>query len=680
MFILGGIKLSLNPQQQLAVNTTEGPLLILAGAGSGKTTVLMNRIASMVQKGIAPWNILAVTFTNKAAAEMRERIERHISKEQADRVHMSTFHSFCLNLLKREWKELDIFDKAFDISEPNNSSAYIRGIIKGKTKVKPNTILGYISALKNEMVDAEAFKYATSSNPYIDWEKVREITNEIDGEHLKILDWAYPAYEQLLKEKNMVDFDDLILLTIKLFLKRPDILEKYQNRFPYIMVDEYQDTNRAQYVLIKLLAEKYKNLAVVGDDFQSIYAFRGSDIRNILNFDIDYPEAKIIKLEQNYRSTKVIIDAANQIIDRNDKQKKKTLFTENQKGDPITIFRSEYPQDGAEWISHTILNDVRAGKRAFKDFTILYRSNSQSADAELSLAKNGIPFVKLSGRGFFETEEIQDILKYLEFIHNPNNLNAFSRIIRKPKRRIAEKTIKKIEDEFYDGNLLDILDDLSYIERVQKKAIEEGKEFAAMIRRFQAKKETVSVATIIKDLLNEIQYDEKILSAYDKEVRETKKQNIDKMLEMILTKEATNGQIVRLSDYVEEIMLFDSTDKGDDSNAVKLMTIHGSKGLEFPVVFILGMNQGTFPSIRFQAQNGFGNRYDFAAQQKEIEKSIMELEEERRMCYVAFTRAKEKLYLTYSTHRILKKDGTRKPLEVSQFIREFNSSLKDMIL
>lgn len=672
--------MGLNPQQQLAVETTEGPLLILAGAGSGKTTVLMNRIAHMIQKGIAPWNILAVTFTNKAAAEMRERIERHVSKEQADRVQMSTFHSFCLNVLKREWKNLELFDKAFDISEPNNSSAYLRGIIKNKTKTKPNTILGYISALKNEMVDAESFRNSYSTNPYIDWEKVREIIQGIDGEHLKILEWAYPAYEKLLAEKNMVDFDDLILLTIQLFLKRPDILEKYQDRFPYIMVDEYQDTNRSQYVLIKLLADKYKNLAVVGDDFQSIYAFRGSDIRNILQFDIDYPNAKVIKLEQNYRSTKVIINAANQIIERNDKQKKKTLFTENMQGEPITIFRSEYPQDGADWVSQTILEEVKEGKRQFQDYTILYRSNSQSADAELSLAKYGIPFVKLSGRGFFETEEIQDILKYLEFIHNPNNLNAFSRIIRKPKRRIAEKTIKKIEDEFYGGNLLHILDDLSYIERVQKKAIEEGKEFAAMIRKFQAKKETVSVATIIKELLSDIQYEEKILSAYDKEVRETKRQNIDKMVEMILTKEATEGQLVLLSDYVEEIMLFDSTEHGEDSNAVKLMTIHGSKGLEFPVVFVLGMNQGTFPSIRFQAPQPFGNRYDVSAQQKELEKSIMELEEERRMCYVAFTRAKEKLYLTYATHRILKKDGTRKPLEVSQFIREFDSSLKHIIM
>lgn len=672
--------MGLNPQQQLAVNTTEGPLLILAGAGSGKTTVLMNRIAGMIQKGIAPWNILAVTFTNKAAGEMRERIERHVSKEQADRVHMSTFHSFCLNVLKREWKNLDLFDRAFDISEPNNSSAYLRGIIKGKTKTKPNTLMSYISALKNEMVDAEAFRTSSSPNPYIDWEKVQEIVSGIDGEHLKILEWAYPAYEKLLAEKNMVDFDDLILLTIQLFLKRPDILDKYQEKFPYIMVDEYQDTNRAQYVLIKLLAEKYKNLAVVGDDFQSIYAFRGSDIRNILNFDVDYPEAKIIKLEQNYRSTKVIIEAANEIIDRNDKQKKKTLFTENEQGEPITIFRSEYPQDGAEWVAQTIAETVNAGEKTYNDFTILYRSNSQSADVELSLVKYGVPFVKLSGRGFFETEEMQDILKYLEFIHNPNNLNAFSRIIRKPKRRIAEKTIKKIEDEFYGGNLLHILDDLSYIERVQKKAIEEGKAFAAMIRKYQAKKESVSVATIIKELLMEIEYEEKILSAYDKEVRETKKQNIDKMLEMILTKEATSGQIVLLSDYVEEIMLFDSTDKADNASTVKLMTIHGSKGLEFPVVFVLGMNQGTFPSIRFQAPQPYGMRYDVAAQQKEREKSIMELEEERRMCYVAFTRAKEKLYLTYATHRILKKDGSRKPLDVSQFIEEFNSGLKETIL
>jgi DNA helicase II / ATP-dependent DNA helicase PcrA len=646
--------MGLNPQQQSAAEHKDGPLLILAGAGSGKTTVLMNRIANLINNGVKPWNILAVTFANKAANEMRERIGKSVNPEVASKTHLSTFHSFCVDVLRREWKHLDMFEEKFDISEPSNSSAYLKGIIKGKTKVKSTTILKYISELKNEMVDAESLKNWDSNNPHIDWEKVRTIIQETDPKHLEVVRWAYPAYENIMRKKNMVDFDDLILLTVKLFLEHPSILQKYQERFKYIMVDEYQDTNRSQYILIKLLAEKCKNIAVVGDDFQSIYAFRGSDIRNILNFDEDYPDAKIIKLEQNYRSTKTIIEAANQVISQNEGQKKKTLFTENPIGEKVTVFRSDYPEDGAEYIAQTIQETVDNTDKTYKDFTILYRNNSLSADVEVSLSNNQIPFIKLSGRSFFDLEEIQDIVKYLEFIHNPNSLSAFSRVIRKPKRRIAEKTIKKIEEEFYGENLLNILEDLSYIERVQKTAVEEGKIFAKMIRKYQEKKNTISVATLIKELLEEIKYEEKILSSYDKARREEKLANIDKLIEMIQTKEEKTGTTIDLGEYVEEIMLYNADDE-DNSNSVKLMTIHGSKGLEFPIVFVLGMNEEVFPA--FYAQE------------------IDEVEEERRMCYVAFTRAKEKLYLTHASRRILKNKQT-KHMYPSRFIDEFNDELK----
>lgn len=660
--------MGLNEKQMEAVNVIEGQLLILAGAGSGKTTVLMNRIAHMINKGINPWNILALTFTNKAANEMKERITNHSPKELADKINMSTFHSLCLDILKREWKHLNIFSKQFDVSDQSNSASYLRGLLKGKTKTKPTTILKYISNLKNELVDSQTFISGDSDNPHIDWNKVKEVIEEIDSEHLKILEAAYPKYEKLLKEKNLADFDDLIMLTVKLFLENPEILQKYQDRYRYIMVDEYQDTNRSQYILIKLLAGKYKNLAVVGDDFQSIYAFRGSDIRNILNFDKDYPEAKIIKLEQNYRSTKNIIKAANEVIFKNKNQKKKTLFTDNEKGDNITIFKSEYANDGADYVAQTILELVQSGKRKFEDFTVLYRNNSLSADVELAFSNYSVPYVKLSGRGFFETEEAQDIINYLAFIHNTNNLSAFSRIIRKPKRRIAEKTIKKIENEFYDGNLLEILDDLSAIERVQKKAVEEGKKFAEMIRKYQQIKDTVSVSEIIKGVLEEIEYEEKILSAYDSELKKTKKQNIDKLIEMIVTDEAKTGKKRLLDEYVEEIILYNHDDEGENSDSVKLMTIHGSKGLEFPVVFMIGMNQEIFPSLRFQNN---GNQFDYEEMRRQREKMLSDLEEERRMCYVGFTRAKEQLYLTYSSHRILKKDGSRKPMNPSQFLSEF---------
>lgn len=649
--------MSLNVKQQQAVEHLNGQLLILAGAGSGKTTVLMNRIANMIHNGIPPWNILAVTFTNKAATEMRERIEKHIDTEQAQQVHMSTFHSLCLEILKREWKNLSIFDKRFDISEPNNSSSYIRGIIKGKTRIKPSTVLGYISALKNEMVDAQSYNTFTSTNPYIDWIKVKSILQKAEPEHLSVLEWAYPAYEKIMQEKNFADFDDLILLTVNLFLSRPDILAKYQNKYRYIMVDEYQDTNRAQYVLIRLLADKEKNLAVVGDDFQSIYSFRGSDIRNILNFDKDYPECTIVKLEQNYRSTQNIIEAANQVISKNLNQKNKKLFTENPIGEKVSVVKSDLPTDSAEHISQTILDSVLNKKRKYEDFTVLFRNNSMSADIETSFTRNKIPYLKLSGRSFFDLEEIQDIIKYLEFIDNPNNLNAFSRVIRKPKRRIAEKTIKKIEDEFYEENLLTILDDLSYIEYVQKKAIQEGKDFAKLIRKYQLLKDKVSVTEIINGILEDIDYTEKILSTYDSEKKKEKLENIEKLIEMIVTQEYKSGKKVYLTEYIEEIMLYNA-DGETSTNAVKLMTIHGSKGLEFPEVFVIGMNEESFPA--FYAE------------------SAEDIEEERRMCYVAFTRAKEKLHLSLASKRMLK-NGSKKFLMESRFVNEFDYTLKDLI-
>lgn len=650
--------MGLNPQQQEAVNHINGPLLIVAGAGSGKTTVLLKRIANLVLKGVKPWNILAVTFANKAANEMRERISSEVPPELAQKVHLSTFHSFCVEVLRREWKHLGVFDKAFDISEPSNSTAYLRGIIKNRTTIKAASVLKLISALKNEMVDAHAFTTWSSPNPHIDWEKVKEILDEADPKHLDVVQWAYPLYEKLMIEKNLVDFDDLILLTVKLFLNHPTVLEKYQQRFTYIMVDEYQDTNRSQYILIKLLADKYKNLAVVGDDFQSIYAFRGSDIRNILEFDTDYPDAKIIKLEQNYRSTKNIIEAANQVISKNKNQRDKRLFTENELGAKVTVFNSDYPKDGSEYVAQTIEEIMSSSNKTYKDFTVLYRSNSQSADIEVALQKHKIPFIKLAGRSFFDLEEIQDVLSYLGFIHNPNALDAFSRIIRKPKRRIAEKTIKKIEDEFFDGNLLEILDDLSYIERVQKTAITEGKAFSAMIRKYQGKAHTTSVATMIKELLDEINYEEKVLNTYDQTTREDKMANIDKLIEMIMTTEEERGSLLPLGEYIEDIMLYNADDN-DKSDSVKLMTIHGSKGLEFPIVFVLGMNEEVFPP--------------FYAQEE------ADIEEERRMCYVAFTRAKEQLYLTYASRRILK-NKQMKAMSPSRFVGEFDSNLKYEIL
>ena len=649
--------MSLNPQQQSAVETIAGPLLILAGAGSGKTTVLMNRIAYMINSGISPRRILAVTFTNKAASEMRERIARHVSEENAGQLTMSTFHSFCLEVLQRERKHLDI--PRFKVADTGNSAAYMRQVIRGKTKFKPSTILGLISALKNEMVTSNDFLTFTSSNPYIDWNKVRTIIRGMENEHIEVLKWAFPAYEKLMKEKEYYDFDDLILETVHLFLKHPQVLEKYQERYPYIMVDEYQDTNRSQYALIKMIAEKYRNLAVVGDDFQSIYAFRGSDIRNILQFDIDYPEAKIVKLEQNYRSTKKIIEAANSVISRNRNQKKKTLFTENDSGELIQVFTSDVPVNEARYIADCIAESVEKGEYAYRDFTVLFRNNALSADIETVFSERGIPYNLLSGRGFYEREEIQDILKYLEFIDNPRSLDAFKRIIRKPKRFIAEKTIDKIESRIDHSDILDVLKNSDEIERMQKKAKIDAQEFVDLIEDLRLKMDSVSAIDIVEEVLERIDYEGKVLSAYDNPTQEEKKANIDKLIEQIANMEAIEGRKLTVGEFVEKVTMYSANLDEGDSDRVKLMTIHGSKGLEFPVVFLIGLNEGTFPSFYIDTPE--------------------DMEEERRLCYVAITRAKEKLYLTLSRKKFQKTKKEKVGIFPSLFLYEIKDHLKNKI-
>ncbi|QST02079.1 UvrD-helicase domain-containing protein (plasmid) [Pontibacillus sp. ALD_SL1] len=652
--------MSLNPQQQRAVKHRDGPLLLLAGAGSGKTTVLMHRIASMIQSGIHPWHILAVTFTNKAAKEMKERITKHVQRDLVKDVHLSTFHSFCLEVLKQE------SSFSFEVTTPQHAKTDMRQLLKGRTRIKENTVLGYISLLKNEMIDSRTYLSYRSRNPYIEWANVKKILTNMDPSHKEVLDWAYEAYEEVKKEKSLYDFDDLILETIHLFLHHPHILKRYQKRFQYIMVDEYQDTNRSQYALMHLLASSHRNIAVVGDDAQSIYAFRGSDIRNILQFEQDYPEAVTIKLEENYRSTKAILNASNELISHNTKQHPKHLFTSHQTGDPVSIYRADDPQNEADYIAETILSLTKNKTYSYNDFTVLFRSNSQSAPLENAFRDCNIPYVLLSGQGFFEREEIQDILHYLYFIHSPFYTASFDRIIRKPKRRIAEATIKKIVERAYDQDLLQVLQNPEGIVRMQKIAKNEAIQFVSMITYLQEIAQSNSVSRVITELLRLTDYENKVLSNYSEHIKNEKKSNISHLLESIFTREKKEQRTINLKNFLEEITLYnEKTADKKESTSVQLMTIHASKGLEFPYVFVYGMNENLFPAYYAIKP---GDPFATYENQEGVE-------EERRMCYVAFTRAQKHLSLTFSRQRY-KKNGEAMALLPSRFLHEFRTDHK----
>lgn len=647
--------MALNPEQHKASIHKDGPLIIVAGAGSGKTTTMMHRISNLVKKeNVHPYNVVAVTFTKKAANEMRERIEKFLTEEQSAAITISTFHSFCVDILRREWKKLGMFDERFIIVEPSTSEAIIRYIIKGRTKVKPGTFAKYISAMKNEMVDAEAYKHRGSSNPYIDWDKFINILMKTNEEHKDLQNMlrdVYFEYDKIMKEKNQVDFDDLILLTVQLFLKDKDVLEKYQERFKYIMVDEYQDTNRAQYALMHLLGKKYNNVAVVGDDYQSIYKFRGSDIRNILTFDDDYKGTNVITLEQNYRSTKYILQGSNSLIRHNKQQRHKRLTTDKKGGKKIQITTARNDKELADYIAVDIQEKMKTKKLKANDFAVLYRTNAQSLYIEQALKYHRLPYIISSGRGFYDREEIQDILHYLAFMNNFGDINAFNRAIRKPKRRIAEKTIEKIAELAYDKNIIEVLKDAERIVRMQKIAKEESVEFVQLIEKYQKRIKTDSVADIVEELLKEIDYTEKVLKTYDKETRENKEENIETFLRDIRLKEEEKGKKILLEEFVEDIMLYQADDLEDGGEKVQLMTLHASKGLEFEHVYMIGLNEEVFPSVKSEMSG--------------------EIEEERRLCYVGMTRAKEELQMCKVRKRILK-SGEEKWMLPSRFIGEID--------
>jgi len=638
---------NLNERQQKAVKIEGAPMLVIAGAGSGKTKVLTHRIAYLIfQKKINPSNILAVTFTNKAAQEMKDRIE-FISKDISDRsmikgLWMGTFHSICARILRRE---IDIlgYDNNFVIYDKGDQLSMIRRCIKAldldSKKYTPNIISSIIDKAKNNLEDAELFEY-NAMNYF-----------------KKIAAKVYTQYQEELFENNALDFNDLILLTVKLFKERPEILENYQNRFRYILVDEYQDINFAQYQLIKLLSGKYNNLFVVGDPDQSIYKFRGADLNNILRFEQDFPHSKVIKLEQNYRSTKVILEGASNLIKHNRNRKEKELWTDKKGGEKIRCYEAVSAIDEAVFVSQEIMKLNKEEAKTFKDFAILYRTNAQSRSFEEIFNKQGIPFRVVGGLRFYERKEVKDALAYLRFIHDQKDRVSFLRIINNTKLGIGKITLSKIE-ELARKNNLNFYQALKQGLRVikisgdRKEAINK---FTSLIDELDEKKKEIKGSELLIELIRKINYYDEL-----KKEGEFKAQSkIENIKELILAVQEfeENNEDKSLTAFLEYVALITDIDlyKGE-KDVVTVMTLHSAKGLEFPVVFITGFEEGIFPHSRSL-------------------NSGEELEEERRLCYVGMTRAKERLYLTYAWRRNL--NGNTLFNSVSRFISEIPKHLKE---
>lgn len=626
---------NLNEQQKEAVTTTEGPLLILAGAGSGKTRVLTHRIAYLIkEKKVSPSNILAITFTNKAAEEMKTRVENLLG--YVGDLWVSTFHSACVRILRRDIDKLG-YDRNFVIFDTTDQKALVQECLKeldlSEKQYPIKMVLNAISSAKDKMVYPD---------DYIDFfgdtyrnRKIKEI---------------YKLYQHKLKKINALDFDDIIIKTIELFKENPEILEFYQRKFRYIMVDEYQDTNTPQYYFVNLLAQRHRNLCVVGDDDQSIYGWRGADVRNILNFEKDYPEAKVIKLEQNYRSTKIILEAANHVIDNNVYRKKKSLWTQNKEGEKIVLCELENEKEEAEFVIQEIIKLKERENRSFKDFAILYRTNAQSRPFEEALMKVKVPYKVVGALRFYDRKEIKDILAYLRLIVNPYDDISFKRIVNVPRRGIGPATIEALEKvaREKDTSLFFAIEDL-------KNARNKGSllQFKQFILDLIDKKDAMSVSDLIKYILEQTGYIEE-LKREESEEAEGRIENLNEFLNAAYEFEESSED-KSLEAFLAGITLISDIDMaGDIGESVVLMTLHSAKGLEFPVVFMVGMEEGLFPSY-----SSFEDDH--------------ELEEERRLCYVGITRSKERLYLTYARQRNLY--GRSQYNSYSRFISEIPERL-----
>lgn len=634
----------LNPEQQKAVKATDGPLLIMAGAGSGKTRVLTHRIGYlMVEKGVNPYNILAITFTNKAAREMRERIQKMMGGV-ADEIWISTFHSMCVRILRRDIDRLG-YSRNFTILDTGDQLSVIKSVLKDKNldpkKFDPRAILGSISSAKNELVDTE--EYAKMTGDY----------------YQQMVSDVYTEYQKRLRKNQALDFDDLIMLTIHLFKRVPEVLEYYQRKFQYIHVDEYQDTNRAQYMLVNLLAARYKNLCVVGDSDQSIYRWRGADIANILSFEKDYANAKVILLEQNYRSTKKILAAANEVIQNNSNRKPKKLWTENVDGEKIIYYRADSEQGEAQFVAGKIKEMLNSGKRKPSEIAILYRTNAQSRVMEEVLLKSVIDYTIVGGTKFYDRKEIKDMLAYLRLISNPDDDISLQRIINVPKRGVGASSVDKIANFAiqHDLSMFQALQDVELI-GLSPKITKAVAEFRNLIKGYTQQQEYLSVTELVEEVLEKSGYRE-MLKAEKTIEAQSRLENLDEFLSVTKNFEESSEDKSLIA-FLTDLALVADIDKldedGNKNDAVVLMTLHSAKGLEFPVVFLLGLEEGVFPHSRSLMEEA-------------------EMEEERRLMYVGVTRAEEELYMTNAQMRTLY--GRTTMNQPSRFIREIPEELLD---
>lgn len=634
----------MNDKQREAVLATQGPVLIMAGAGSGKTRVLTHRIAYLIEaEHVMPWHILAITFTNKAAREMKERVNA-LLPDNANDVWISTFHSLCLRILRRNIENLG-YRRSFTISDSSAQLTLIKQIIKQKNldpkKFDPRSILGAISRAKNDMITPKTYL-----------EETKNIFEQVVGE-------CYQAYQEQLQNNQTVDFDDLLLLTIKLFHQFPDVLHFYQEKFQYIHVDEYQDTNQAQYELIRLLAANNENICVVGDADQSIYGWRGANMSNIMNFEKDYPNAQTIYLEQNYRSTKTILKAANQVIDNNQYRKPKNLWTENEQGNKITYYRAHNEQGEALYVVKQIQKLMADNHYNYNDFAVLYRTNAQSRIIEEAFLKSNIPYKMIGSHRFYDRKEIKDVMAYLDLIANPEDAINFQRIVNEPKRGIGSSSLDKLRD-FADENDWSLLTAAANVDlsNISGKARKQLKEFATVINNLIAVRDKLSVTDLTTKMLADTGY-LAALTQHNNLENQTRVENINEFLSVTKqfdqTYEPADEQSSPLEDFIADIALISDQDDVDESKQeVTLMTLHAAKGLEFPVVFLVGMEEGIFPLSRALLDD-------------------KELEEERRLAYVGITRAKKQLYLTNAYSRMLY--GRRQNNAPSRFIDEIDDSL-----
>ena len=630
----------LNDRQKEAVLHTEGPLLILAGAGSGKTRVLTHRIAYLIdEKGIFPGNILAITFTNKAANEMKERVEQLLDGDTGY-MWMGTFHSICVRILRYNIDKIG-YDKSFSIYDRDDQITLMRECIKemdlDKDIYKDRAIINTISSLKDKMIEPDTYINENYNNYY--HRNVGEL---------------YALYQKKLKENNALDFDDLILKTVELFRTDPDTLDYYQRKFQYIFVDEFQDTNKIQYELVWLLSQRHKNICVVGDDDQSIYGWRGADISNILNFEKDFPNTKIIKLEQNYRSTQNILDVANHIIKNNSERKEKKLWTANDTGEQVVVENVLDSQEEAYFVANKIEELMAEGYNP-SDFAILYRTNAQSRNFEEMFIKRNIPYKLVGGLKFYDRLEIKDTVAYLRVIQNPVDDISLKRIINVPRRGIGNVTIEKVENYANEMNIsmYDAICEVENINSLSGRAKNNLKGFANIINKFMDMKDNMEIRDFIEEVLIEIGYIHELQKENTIESR-TRLENIGEFLSVAADFDLNNAD-GSLEDFLSGVSLLSDVDKTEDvDNSVTMLTVHSAKGLEFPIVFMVGMEEGLFPISRALEDDS-------------------ELEEERRLCYVAITRAEKQLFVTYAKMRTIY--GTVRYCLPSRFIDEMPGDL-----